>query len=332
MHAVLVNEEKSLVWSEVPDPLMGPDEVIVDVHAAAVNRADLLQRQGKYPSPPGAPEWMGLEASGVISDIGTNVSTAGRWNVGDTACALLGGGGYAEKVAVDAGMLLAVPDNLTMEAAASLPEVFATAHLNLIIEAGLAEGETVLIQAGASGVGIAAIQLAKACGARVITTVSNEEKARAVKDLGADRVVNRTTEPLEAVLDECVREGRPVDVALDCVAGPDLGKHLAKLAPGGRWIIIATLGGEVSQVNVRPMLNNGVRLIGSKLRTRTVAAKGEIIRELEQKIWPKIESGETHPVVHKVFPIEQAEEAHAILQRRENIGKVVLTVKPDAHA
>ena len=328
MHAILVNDKKNLVWSEVPDPVLEPDKVIVDIYAAAVNRADLLQRQGKYPPPPGCPEWMGLEVSGVISEVGTKVSSAGRWKVGDRVCALMGGGGYAEKVAVDPGMMMPVPGNLTLEEAASLPEVFATAYLNLFIEAGLKDGETALIHAGASGVGIAAIQLAKAFGARVVTTVSTGVKEKAVKSLGADIVVNRTTEKLDTVLEACARQGRPIDVVLDCVAGPDLGKHLAMIAPGGRWIVISTLGGEVSEVNIRAVFNKGARLICSKLRTRTVAEKSEIIQGLTGKVWPKLERGEIRPVIHEVFPIEQAEAAHGILERQENIGKVVLRIRP----
>jgi NADPH2:quinone reductase len=324
MHAILVNEDKSLAWAGVPDPAMGPGEVVIDICAAGVNRADLLQRDGRYAPPPGWPEWMGLEVAGVISDVGMDVSGQGRWERGDRVCALLGGGGYAQKVAVDARLLMPIPRGLSMAEAASLPEVFATAYLNLFLEAGLAEGETVFIQAGASGVGIAAIQLAKAHGARVITTVGSEGKAVAVKDLGADIVVNRHTDDLDAVLDECVREGRPVDVALDCVAGPDLGKHLSRLGAGGRWVVIATLGGETSEINVRHMFNNSVRLITSKLRPRTVETKETILRDLVQNVWPRIEAGDVRPVVHGVFPITQAEDAHGVLQRRENVGKVVL--------
>ncbi|MFW6155347.1 MAG: NAD(P)H-quinone oxidoreductase [Planctomycetota bacterium] len=328
MYAVLVDrEDNSLVWSDVADPTAGPGEVVLDVHAAAVNRADLLQRQGKYPSPPGAPAWMGLEVSGVISAVGADVAKAGQWKVGDAACALLGGGGYAEQVAVDASMLLPVPAGLTPAEAASLPEVFATAWLNLVIEGELADGQTALIHAGASGVGIAAIQLAKLLGARVVTTVGSDEKAAAVRALGADVVANRHTDDLGAVLDRCVDEGRPVDVALDCVAGADLGEHLTRLAAGGRWIVIATLAGETATVNLRSLLNRGARLIGSKLRTRTPDVKAGILRALTHAVWPQIERARIRPVVHTVLPIGQAEAAHAILERCENIGKVVLAVR-----
>ncbi len=327
MRAIMVDDEKNLLWTEVPEPEMGADDVFIEIHAAGVNRADLLQREGLYPPPPGAPEWMGLEVAGVISDVGSNVSAAGRWQAGDAVCALLGGGGYAEKVAVDSRMLLPVPEGLRMEEAASLPEVFATAYLNLFIEAELAEGETLFLQAGASGVGIAAIQLAKARDVYVITTVGTEEKEAAVKELGADVVVNRHTGDLDAVLDRCVEEGRPIDVGLDCVAGSDMGSHLTRVGRGGRWVIIATLGGETTELNVRHVFSNSLRIMGSKLRTRSVEAKGRILSELAQHVWPMIEAGDVHPVVYGVFPIEQAEDAHAVLERRENIGKVVLTVK-----
>ena len=326
MHAMLVNEKKELVWTEVPDPTMGPDEVVVDIHAAAVNRADLLQRQGKYPPPPGAPEWMGLEASGVISRMGESVAAAGRWNVGDKMCALLAGGGYAEKVAVRAEVLAPVPAGLTMEEAASLPEVFSTAYLNLVIEADVKEGETVLIHAGASGVGIAAIQIAKYLGARVVTTVGSEAKARAVAAIGADVIVDRTAADLDAVLDDCQAQGRPVDVVLDCLGGEDLGRQLLRLARGGRWILIATLAGEYTRVPLRALLKGGLRLIGSTLRSRPLAVKAQIIEQLTRRIWPAIESGSIRPAIHRVLPIDQAEQAHAILERRENIGKVVLQV------
>lgn len=317
MHAIVVDERKALVWREVPDPVRKDNEVLVQVHATALNRADLLQRAGNYPPPPGWPEWMGLEAAGVVLE----APTGGRWQAGDRVCALLGGGGYAERVAVPAGMAAAVPAGLSMVQAAAIPEAFATAYLNLCLEAGLKAGDTVLIQAGASGLGMAAIQLAKALGATVITTVGTAPKAEFARGLGADVVVNRTTDDLGAVLAQ-----HPVDIALDCVGGPDLGPCLAQMAPGGRWIVIATLGGPMAQVDLNVLFRRGVRLIGSTLRGRPQETKERIMAALEGLVWPRFSSGAIRPVIYRTLPIACAEEAHAILQNRENVGKVVLTL------
>ena len=318
MYAVLVDEKQNLNWTEVPDPVAGENEVLIEIHAAALNRADLLQRAGKYPPPPGWPEWMGLEVAGIV----LSAPADSRWKKGDKVCALLGGGGYAEKVAVPQNMVLPVPHGLSMTEAAALPEAFATSCLNLCIEAGMKSGDTVFIQAGASGLGIAAIQLAKAFGAKVIATVGSDKKAEAVRRLGVDIVVNRKTDNLGRILEE-----NPVDIVLDCVGGTGLGKHLEKLAPGGRWILIATLGGESAEIALRPILKRGLRLIGSTLRSRSEDMKGRILAELEKKVWPEIESGAIRPLIHCTFPIENAADAHAVLERHENIGKVVLTVQ-----
>ncbi len=320
MHAIKVDENQNLAWSPVPDPVPAPGEVLVEIHAAALNRADLLQRAGKYPPPPGAPEWMGLEIAGVIAATGT--ACHGPWRTGDRVAALLGGGGYAEKVAVDPAMLLPVPSGYSMAEAAALPEAFATSYLNLQIEADLHPGETVLIHAGASGLGTAAIQTAKILGARVITTVGSPEKAAAVRRLGADIVVNRHHDDLGKVLD-----ANPVDVVLDCVGGDALGRHIEKLAPGGRWVLIATLGGEHAEIALRPILKRGLRLIGSTLRSRTPAMKARILAEMRERIWPALESGRIRPVIHEVLPVTDAEKAHAILAAGRNIGKVVLQIR-----
>lgn len=320
MRAITVGTDSSLSWSEVPEPHPAPGEALVAIHATAVNRADLLQRRGKYPPPPGAPEWMGLEAAGVV------LEGAGDHRPGDPVCALLAGGGYAERVAVPADLLLPVPAGLGMEEAASLPEAFATTYLDLVLEAGLGAGETVFVQAGASGVGVAAIQIARSRGARVITMVGTEAKAEVVRALGADLVVLRGDQDLGSVFAACAAEGRPVDVVLDCVGGPDLGPHLAQLAPGGRWVLIALLGGSRTELDLRPLLARGVRLIGSTLRSRPLAVKARILRGLREEIWPEIAAGRIRPVIDRVLPIEEAEAAHAVLERRENVGKVVLRV------
>lgn len=318
MYATLVDDKLNLNWSEVPEPIVKPNDVLIEIHAAALNRADLLQRVGKYPPPPGWPEWMGLEVAGTV----LSAPESGRWKRGDKVCALLGGGGYAQRVAVPQNMVLPIPNGLSMTEAAALPEAFATSYLNLCIEGGMKAGDTVFIPAGASGLGIAAIQLAKAFGAKVITTVSSGEKAQAVKKLGADIIVNRKTDDLGRVLDE-----NPVDIVMDCVGGAGLGKNIEKLAIGGRWILIATLGGESAEIALRPILKRGLKLIGSTLRSRTEEMKGRILSELEKHVWPKIESGSIRPVIYRTFPIEKAAEAHAVLEHHENIGKVVLTVK-----
>lgn len=318
MHAMIVDIKQNMIWTEVPDPVVKGNEILIEIHATALNRADLLQRAGKYPPPPDWPEWMGLEVAGVV----LSAPSGSRWKSGDKVCALLGGGGYAEKIAVPESMLMPIPKGLSMDEAASLPEAFATSYLNLCLEAGLKAGETVLIHAGASGLGIAAIQTAKAFGAKVITTVSSDEKARAVRQYGANIVVNRKTDDLGKVLDE-----NPPDIVLDCVGGADLGRHIEKMAVGGRWILVATLGGEHADIPLRPILKRGLRLVGSTLRSRTPEMKAQILRALEEKLWPKIESGLILPFVYRTLPIAKAEEAHAILQRNENIGKVVLQVR-----
>ena len=260
---------------------------------------------------------MGLEVAGIVE----SAPEGGRWKRGDKVCALLGGGGYAEKVAVPSEMVMAVPEGLSMAEAASLPEVFATAYLNLCVEAGMKAGDTVFIQAGASGLGIAAIQLVKIMNAKVITTVGSDIKAAAVKELGADIVVRRGSGDLGSVLDS-----NPPDIVLDCAGGEDLGRNLEKLAPGGRWILIATLGGEHATIALRPILKRGLRLIGSTLRSRSNEMKGFILRELERIIWPRLTDGGVRPVIHKILPMPEAAAAHAILERSENIGKVVLTL------
>ncbi|MBG0783294.1 MAG: NAD(P)H-quinone oxidoreductase [Bacteroidales bacterium] len=319
MHAILIKEDKSLVWSEVPDPVRKNNEIVIEVHAAAVNRADLMQREGNYPSPPGWPEWMGLEVAGVVIE----APEQGRWQIGDKVCALLGGGGYAEKVAVPANMVLPVPEGLSMAEAAAIPEVFATSYLNLCMEGKMKSDDTVFIQAGASGLGMAAIQMAKKLGAKVITTVGSERKAEFVKKLGADVVINRKQENISEILAQ-----HPVNVALDCVAGPDLGLYLKTMAIGGRWIVVATLGGSMSELNMLDFLKHGVKLIGSTLRSQPTEMKAEILTRLEKELWPAFSSGKIKVLIHETLPITLAEDAHRILKNNENTGKVVLNVFP----
>lgn len=326
MKAMLVDKEQRLCWSEVPDPVIKPDEVLVKIHAAALNRADLLQRQGKYPSPPGCPEWMGLEIAGEIVEMGSAVGQKSSWKTGDQVCALLGGGGYAEYVAVKYDMLMPIPKGLSMEEAASLPEAFATSYLNLFIEGHLEQGQTAYIPAGASGLASAAIPLAKAFGARVITSVLSEEIAERIKSLGADLIINSSIEDPAVRLAKEEEEGHPVNVAMDCLSGEALGQCLPYMANGGYWIVISTLAGIETNVLLRPLLTKGLHLVGSMLRKRTPQFKAELLSELVKNVWPKFEDGTIKPSVYRVLPISEAEAAHAILERGENIGKVVLKV------
>lgn len=323
MKAMVVDENKNLIWKDVENPVIKDDEVLVKIYAAALNRADLLQRQGTYPSPAGCPEWMGLEIAGEIIKIGTEVTD---WNIGDKVCALLGGGGYAEYVAVKHNMLMPIPGGITMEEAAALPEAYATSYLNLFMEGHLEKGQTAFIPAGASGLASVAIPMAKAFGARVITSVLSDEIAEKIKNLGADVVINSTKESVEKVLENEEKNGTPVNVSMDCLSGETLGKSLPYMAKGGYWIVISTLAGTETKVLLRPLLTKGLHLAGSMLRNRTPEFKAYILSELVKNVWPFLESGQIRPSVYKVLPIEQAEEAHAILEKGENIGKVVLKI------
>ena len=327
MRAVRIGEDRKLFWGQAPDPVPGEDDVLLEIHAAALNRADLLQRAGQYPPPPGWPEWFGLEASGIIRDIGPRAKAAGRWHVGDEVCALLGGGGYAEYVAVPSDMLMPVPRGLSLTEAAALPEAFGAAYLFLFVEGGLKAGDTLLMQAGASGLASVAIPMAKAFGAHVITTVLTDEFAESIAHLKADRVVVTARERLDEVMKEELEAGRGVDIAVDCLGGETVGKCLPYMNRGGRWIMIATLAGDPTTVDLRSLYVRGVRLIGTTLRSRTPAQKGEILRGMVDRLWPRVESGEIRPTIWRVFPIQQAEEAQRLMAEGKSVGKIVLTVR-----
>lgn len=327
MKAILVNDDRSLRWDDVPNPQIKSDEVLVEIHAAALNRADLMQREGDYPPPPGCPEWMGLEIAGVIVEMGDEAKEKSSWKIGDKVCALLGGGGYAEYVSVKYDMLMPVPANCSMVEAAAIPEAFATAYLNLFIEGGLKEGNTLLMNAGASGLASVIIPMAKAFGARVITTVLSDEIAASIKHLNADRVVVTTKEDISLVLKEELEAGHGVDVAIDCLGGEIMGKCIHYLTHGARWIMIAALAGQKTEIDLKNIYVRNVRIIGSTLRSRTPAVKAQILAELVKNVFPKIESGEVKPTIHAVLPITEAEAAHDILYKGKNVGKVVLTVK-----
>lgn len=326
MKAILVNEDKSLRWDTVPDPMMKSDEALIKIEAAALNRADLMQREGDYPPPPGAPEWMGLEVAGEIVALGEAAAAESSWQVGDKVCALLGGGGYAEYVTVKHDMLMPVPKGCSMVEAAAIPEAFATAYLNLFIEGGIKEGDTLLMHAGASGLASVIIPMAKAFGVRVITTVLTEDKAKGIAHLGADRVVVTAKEDIAAALRKELENGHPVDVAIDCLGGEIMGKCLHYLSHGARWIMIAALAGRVTEIDLKNMYVRNVRVIGSTLRSRTPEMKAKILAGIVRDVYPKIEAGLVKPTVFAVLPIERAEEAQNILYQGKNIGKVVLTV------
>ena len=324
MKAIVINKDKTLSYTDVPDPILKSGEVIIETYAAALNRADLLQREGSYPPPPGCPEWPGLEVAGIIKEVAPDVTV---WKVGDKVCALLGGGGYAEYVSVPSEMVMPIPEGLSYVEAAAIPEVYMTAYLNLFFVGEARDGETLLMNAGASGLASAVIPMAKAFGLRVITTVLGEEKVREVAYLGADRVVDTTREDIAEVLKEEEANGTPVNIAIDCLAGEALGRCLKYVARGCRWIQIASLAGDISSVDFRNVFVKNIRIIGSTLRSKTPEEKGILLRELVDKTWPKFEKGEMKVKIYKTFPLSEADAAHQVLYRGENVGKVVLVVK-----
>ncbi|MBQ9113106.1 MAG: NAD(P)H-quinone oxidoreductase [Clostridia bacterium] len=327
MKAILVNKDRSLSWSDVPDPVIVSDEVLVRIEAAALNRADLMQREGDYPPPAGCPEWMGLEIAGTIAEIGDEAKEKSSWKVGDKVCALLGGGGYAEYVAVRYDMLMPVPNGCSMVEAAAIPEAFATAYLNLFIEGKIKEGNTLLMHAGASGLASVIIPMAKAFGIRVITSVLSDEIAESIKHLGADVIINSSKQRVADVLRAELEAGCGVDVAIDCLGGSFMGECLPYLNHGARWIMIAALAGTKTEIDLKNIYVRNVRIIGSTLRSRTPEVKAEILASLVRDVYPKIEAGLVKPTIHAVLPIQQAEAAHDILYKGQNVGKVVLTVR-----
>ena len=327
MKAILVNKDRSLRWDDVPNPVVGAEDCLVKIEYAALNRAVLMQREGDYPPPAGCPEWMGLEISGTIVEIADGAKAKSDWKIGDKVCALLGGGGYAEYVNVKYDMLMPVPENCTMAEAAAIPEAFATAYLNLFMEGKIKEGDTLLMNAGASGLASVVIPMAKAFGVRVITTVLTEKIANSIGHLNADRVVVTSKEDIAEVLKEELENGRPVDVAIDCLGGEMMGKCIHYLKHGARWIMIAALAGQKTEIDLKNIYVRNVRIIGSTLRSRTPEMKAQILKELVDNVWPKISSGEVKPTIYKILPIREAEAAHNILYQGQNVGKVVLRVE-----
>lgn len=326
MKACLVENGK-MVWREEAEPTMNKNEVLVEIYAVALNRADLLQKQGTYPSPAGWPTWPGLELSGVIVEMGKVAKEKSKFNVGDKVCALVGGGAYAEKIAVPYELLMPIPKNVTFEEASALPEAYATSYLNLFYEGQLKEGQVLYVAAGASGLASAAIPMGKASGAYVVTSVQSYKQAESIKDLGADYVIVQEKESIPEVFERLEKEGRPVNVCMDCLSGEDLGKAMPFMARGGYWVVISTLAGIETNVKLRPLLTKGLHLVGSMLRNRTNQMKSDILNGLVSKMWVHLENGTIKPSIYKVLPMEEVNEAQAILERFENTGKVVLKIK-----
>ena len=319
MKAILINDDKSLRWDEVPDPIIKDDEVLVKIEAAGINRADLLQRRGLYPVPPGASDILGLEASGVVEKVGTNVQ---GWKVGDEVCALLEGGGYAEYVVIDASMALPLPPGLSALEAAAVPEVFYTAWLNLFVEGALMPGQTAFIHAAASGVGTAGLQLCRAFENPVFASASGG-KLDACREYGATWLIDRETQNFRDVVRE-VRGRKGVDVVFDMVGGGVLNDNIDILSTDGRLVIIGLLGGAKDELNIGKVLMKRIRIIGSTLRSRSREDKVILTEQLREQVWPKFADGQLKPVIDRIVPITEVEAAHEALSTNATIGKVLL--------
>ncbi|MEC3895787.1 NAD(P)H-quinone oxidoreductase [Nocardiopsis sp. LDBS1602] len=323
MHAIRIIEPggpEVLAWSEVPDPVPGEGEVLVDVAATAVNRADVSQRQGNYPPPPGASEYPGLECSGTIVGSGPGVETTG-WAVGDRVCALLTGGGYAERVAVPVGQLLPIPKGVDPVEAAALPEVACTVWSNLVMVGRLRAGETVLIHGGGSGIGTFAIQFARALGARVAVTAGSAEKLEHCRELGAEITIDYRNEDFA----ERMRAEGGADLVLDIMGGSYLGANLRSLTTGGRLVIIGLMGGRTAELDLGRMLVKRLSVQATTLRSRPAAEKAAIVSGVLEQVWPLVEKGDIRPVVDRALPLEDAAEAHRVMESSAHTGKILLT-------
>ncbi|MCP5043422.1 MAG: NAD(P)H-quinone oxidoreductase [bacterium] len=325
MRAILIEspgDETCMKLGQAPAPEMRDGCIRIRVAAAAVNRADLLQRQGLYPPPPGAPEILGLECAGEVIEVASDVSAFG---VGDRAMALLAGGGYAEEVVVHAGSAMKVPDRLSIEEAAAFPEVFLTVFLNVFQLAALPGDGAALVHGGGSGIGTAFIQLVKAAGATSIVTAGSDEKCKRCLDLGADVAVNYREGDFVAEA-KAATGGKGVDVILDSIGGPYLEKNLSSLAVGGRLVLIGLMGGAKAEVNLGALLTKRLQVLGSTLRARPESQKAELVRGLLDRFGAALDSGEIGPVVDRVLPLQEAGEAHRIVKASEHFGKVVLSL------
>jgi putative PIG3 family NAD(P)H quinone oxidoreductase len=308
--------------ASVPDPVPDIGEVLIDVAATGVNRADLLQRQGLYPPPPGAPPYLGLECSGLVAGIGDGVA---GWRVGDEVCALLSGGGYAERVAVPAGQVLAVPDGVSVIDAAGLPEVACTVHSNLVTLACLKAGEALLVHGGASGIGTMAIQLGRALGARVACTAGSPAKLERCRELGADLAISYRDQDFVTVMGEFTG-GIGADVILDIMGAAYLERNVAALAPGGRLVVIGLQGGTRAQLDLNALLRKRASVHATSLRSRPPGEKAAIVSGVHDQVWPLISTGHIRPVVDTVLPLAEAGQAHRLMEAGEHFGKILLAV------
>jgi putative PIG3 family NAD(P)H quinone oxidoreductase len=323
MHAVVITEPGGpdvLRWTEVPDPVPGPGEVLVDVAASAVNRADMMQRQGFYDPPKGASPYPGLECAGTIAAVGPGVT---GWQTGDQVCALLAGGGYAEKVAVPAGQLLPIPKSTTLTEAAALPETVCTVYSNVFQGARLAKGETLLIHGGSGGIGTTAIQLGKQAGAIVAVTAGSQEKLDACKQLGADILINYREDNFAEKLKE-LTNGHGADVILDIIGAGYLAKNLAALAPDGRIANIGLQQGRTAELDLAALMAKRGTITSTTLRARPTEQKASIVAAVKEHVWPLVDEGVIRPVIHDEFPMNQAAQAHRIMTASTHIGKIVL--------
>ncbi|MBU5945135.1 NAD(P)H-quinone oxidoreductase [Streptomyces sp. PAM3C] len=323
MYAITIPEPggpEALVWGEVDDPVAGEGEVLVDVVATAVNRADILQRQGFYDPPPGTSPYPGLECSGRVAQVGPGVS---GWAVGDEVCALLSGGGYAEKVAVPAGQLLPVPEGITVDRAAALPEVVCTVWSNVFMVAHLRPGETFLVHGGSSGIGTMAVQLAKAVGARVAVTAGTREKLERCAELGADILINYREQDFVAELREAT-DGKGADVILDNMGAKYLERNVQALAVNGRLVIIGMQGGVKGELNIGALLAKRAAVTATTLRARPVEEKAAIVAAVREHVWPLVSGGHVRPVIDREIPMPDAAEAHRVVEDSSHIGKVLL--------
>ncbi|WP_374275316.1 NAD(P)H-quinone oxidoreductase [Brevundimonas sp.] len=323
MRAILIDPAtdgpEALVLGERPDPTPGPGQVLIRVEAAGVNRPDVLQRRGLYAPPPGASDVPGLEVAGEIADVGEGVA---RWSVGDRVCALLPGGGYAELAVADAGSCLPIPDGVDAVQAAGLPETVMTVFANVFEAGGLRAGETLLVHGATSGIGVTAIQMARAAGARVIATSRGADKAEAARALGADVAIDASAGDWA----EAVVAAGGADVALDMVGAAYAAGHARALKPGGRWVVIATQAGARAEIDLMQVMLKRLVLTGSTLRSRPVAEKARLARAVEATVWPWVADGRVRPPIETVLPLDQAAEAHRRMEAGGHVGKIVLAV------
>ncbi|GGQ62330.1 NAD(P)H-quinone oxidoreductase [Streptomyces flaveolus] len=327
MHAITISEPggpEALVWTEVPDPVPGEGEVLVEVTAGAVNRADIMQRQGFYDPPPGASPYPGLECSGRIAAIGSGVS---GWSVGDEVCALLAGGGYAEKVVVPAGQLLPIPEGVDLKQAAALPEVVCTVWSNVFMVAHLRPGETLLVHGGSSGIGTMAIQLGKAVGAKVAVTAGTKEKLERCAELGADILINYREQDFVAEVKEATG-GTGADVILDNMGAKYLDRNVQALAVNGRLAIIGMQGGRKGELNIGMLLAKRAAVSATSLRARPAAEKAAIVAAVREHVWPLLAGGHVRPIVDRELPMRDAAAAHRVVEESGHVGKVLLVAAP----